>query len=327
MANNFYDSLQSKNLSFGEKESLCNFCFDEARDKYGPFWHFCTPGNLTEILNVTDDDYRFSVSNMAISAFESGIVVVTDAHMENHFHGLLGGKKEKCQFFLESFRFRLNRHLLSSGRKVDLRNFKCDSPILIKELEMMRSEIVYINRNGFVNDPRYVPFSYPWGGGSLYFNLFAQRETGVTFNEISFREKRNMLCRRVFDLPAGYQVKDGMILPSSYVDYRLGQSMFHDSHHYLSCLLKNVESYSNIAARYGDPAVLGREEMYPAVSSHCLRKYNVRQPSQLSRDAKLEVARKMHYELKASNAQIRMILGLSEYEVDSMFPLKALRTK
>lgn len=313
------------NLSYSEKERFCEFQFKDALERYGSFWHVFTPGNLTEIINTTPDDFRFAVSNMAISAHEAGVIVVTDNQMENHLHGLLGGTKEQCVYFVDVYRYREEKYLDSTGRRVDLRYFRCDDPILVTDLEMMRNEIVYINRNGFVSDSRYLPFSYPWGGGNLYFNPFAQCRSGTPFNEIPFDTKRFLIRRRISCFPDNYTFDNGMIQPCSYVDNRLGESFFRDSHHYLNMLTKNVEAYSQDAKRFGDAIVLGREEMYAAVKQLCLRDFNIKQPSMLNPEDKLVVARTMHYDYHASNAQIRMILKMSEYEVDSMFPLKSLK--
>ena len=313
------------NQTFSEKERSCEFLFREAEDKAGGFWHVCTPGNLTEIMNISESDYKFAVSNMAISAYESSVIVITDNQMENHFHGLLGGSRQQCLEFVDRFRYRQTKYFASIGRYVDLRKFRCDDPIPITNLEMIRNEIVYINRNGFVSDTRFLPFSYPWGGGNLYFNPFAQKETGIPFNDIPFKEKRYFCRRRINDLPVNYRVKEGMILPASYVDYKVGESFFRDSHHYLNALTKNVEVYCQEAVRFADSIVLSREEMYPAVKMICERDYNVKQPSLLAPVDKLAVARIMHYDYRASNAQIRMILKMSEYEVNSLFPLKVCK--
>ena len=310
----------AKERSFSEKERICEFTFRDAEQRIGPFWHVCTPGNLTEILNVTEEDYSFAVSNAAISAYESGVVVITDAYMENHIHDILGGSLLNCLSFVDKYRFRLHKHLVSTGRDVNLSKFRCDDPIQITSLEMMRNEIIYVNRNGYVDDPRYLPYSYPWGGGCLYFNPSAQNDKGIPYNELPFVEKRGLCCRRVSLMPNNYQVKGKMILPASYVQYKLGQSMFRDAHHYFQALTRNVEAFCESAKRLGDKNFLGREEMYPAVSSLCLKNYNVKQPSQLPKEEKIAVARTMHYEYHATNAQIRMILGLTDYEVDSLFP-------
>jgi len=307
--------------TYQDSETECRFTFEKAVSREGSFWHICTPGYLTEIINITADDYKFSVTNMAMSAFGADVVIITDAHMENHLHVLGAGTKEQCLQLLDNYRVREKRYLKSIGREVDLSDFRCDEPILITSLEMMRNEIVYINRNGYVGNPLYTPYSYPWGGGNLYFNPIAQRETGVKFNSLTYREKRKVSRQRVEQMPETYMVRDGMILPSGYVHYNLGEAMFRDAHHYFNMLSRNYEAYSEEAKRLGDSIILSSEELYPAVKVICQRKYNVNQPGLLSPVAKIEVARIMHTEYHATNAQIQRILNLAKQYVDQLFPL------
>lgn len=306
--------------TFGELERICEYNFKEAQREYGHFWHVCTPGHLSEILNISEDDFKFAVSNVAISAYESGLVVITDAQMSNHLHAILGGPLEQCFVFIDSFRFRLAKHIQETGRIVDLSRFECKDPIQITDLEMMRKEVAYVNRNGFVADRRYLPFTYPWGSGHLYFNTVASKATGTPYNDAPFKEKRRLCCRRVVEMPENYMISDGMILPSSYADYKLGESFFRDAHHYLNEVTKKVESYSASAQRLGDKTVLGAEEMYYAVKTICEREYNISQPAMIAPSDKITLANTMKFKYHASNAQIRMILKLSEQEVDSLFP-------
>lgn len=275
-----------------------------------------------EMFNISEDDFRFAVSNTAISAFEAGISVITDVQMENHIHVLAGGPREHCFDFIDAYAYRLSKHCSQTGRVVSLKEFRCDDPIEITDLEMMRNEIAYINRNGFVSNPDYLPTSYPWGSGYLYFNPVGMREEGVRFNDIKFKDKRQLTFRKVAEMPDGYQVKDGMILPASYAEIALGESMFRDAHHYLNAITRNFEAFSEEAKRLKDTVILGREEMYHAVRMISNREYNTAQPSLLPIESKIEIARRMHYDYNASNAQIRSILRLPEDIVDSLFPLK-----
>lgn len=313
--------------TFNEKENLCGYLYNEAVRELGPFWHVYTPGKLQEQFNHTVEDYKFSVTNLALSALEAGVIIVTDAHMENHIHSLTGGTEERCRQMMRLYIDRSQRYLNKLGRTIDLSGLSGYKVDLIKDLGMMRNEIAYINRNGYVDDPRYLPFSYPWGGGCLYFNPFAQRITGTPYPELPYKEKRLLTMSRVKDLPDYFKVKNGMILPSSYVNYRLGESMFRDAHHYFSAITTNVEAYSAEAKSLGDTTVLTRDEMYRVAKMISKRDYNVDAPSLLPPRAKIEVARIMHSDYNASNAQIRMILKMDQQDVEVLFPLKALRNK
>ena len=307
-------------MSFFDKEAVCLQNFENSVEDRGPFWHVCTPGKLSEIIFTEPEDYRFAVSNMAISAAETEVRVITDQIMSNHIHGLLQGSLVRCRSFMEVYSYRLGKYLARRGRYVNLKEFRCDSPIPVTDYKMARNEIVYINRNGYVADYRYTPFSYPWGSGSLYFNPYAKAVEGVPYADIPFLEKRSLTFRRVFDMPAGYKVRNGMILPSSYCDYRLGESLFSSAHQYFSMLSKNFESYSEESRRIGDSTPLVDDEVYSVVRMLSVRDYDIRQPSLLPPDAKLEIARKLHFDYRADNEQIRRILRLSPSDLDALFP-------
>ena len=301
-------------------ENKCKRIFEESSESFGPFWHLCTPGNLEEVYCTDEDDFKFAVSNIAISAAESDVTVVTDAQMSNHLHTLLGGAKENCQKFLANYVDREKKYFESIDRQVNLGGLVCPEPILITDIDMMRSEIVYINRNGYVPNPQYTPFSYPWSCGRVYFNDALKLVRGIPYNSLAFREKRKLCRKRVEQMPMSYAVLDGMILQESYSFYQLGEKMFHDAHHYMSELSKNVEAYSEISKRLGDKIFMTDDEMYPAVKMLCIQKYNITQPANLPPNAKLEMARKMHYDYNATNSQIQRILKLPANVVTELFP-------
>ena len=306
--------------SFYSKESLCEFNYQKAVREFGPFWHYCTPGQLNESVNITEEDFRFSVNNLALSAAEADVWIVTDAHMSNHLHALMGGRREQCFLFEEAYLYRLRKRLATQGRRVDLGKYCCPDPIAVTDLDMMRNEIVYINRNGFVADPRYTPFSFPWSGGKVYFNKRDPIEGAVPFNALTYREKRKVSLRSEPVVPDSYLFKDGLILPRSYLKYKLGESLFRNAHHYFSLLSKNVESFSSIAKRLGDWVVVTDEEMYNLLTRIAQRDYKLNQVSLLPPQEKIRLAKMMHFEYNATNSQIQRLLKLDISVVNELFP-------
>ena len=309
---------ESMATSYHEQETLCEHYFWSACKDCGPFWHYCTPGQLNESINIKEDDFKFSVNNLAISAAESGVHVITDAHMTNHIHALLECYKAQCFDFEDRYLYRLKKYLALNGRKVDLSGFRCNDPIPVTDLSMMRNEIVYINRNGYVADSRYTPFSYPWGGGSVYFN--SNNPRGVPFISLSYKEKRAISMRSAIEVPDGYRYSDGLILPSSYLDYRFGESLFRDAHHYFSHLTKKMESFSETAKRLGDKVILTEEEMFNAARMLAESKYGVKQATLLPPSAKIEVAKALRFDYNAGAKQIQRLLKLDLSLVKELFP-------
>lgn len=306
--------------SFFQKESSCELIFKSG----GPYWHLCTPGHLTEIIFRNDDDYKFGVTNTAICASELNVQILTDALMSNHIHTIIEGDKEDCFVLFHRFKKKLKRYFTSKGIVADLSGFECSlHPIL--DLNAMRNEIVYVNRNGYLVNDNFLPFTYPWGGGNLYFNYFAQRRSGIPFNEISYDQKRNLCYGRIPSLPDKYVVEDGMLLAVNYCNYVKGQTFFRDAHHYFSMITKHLESNGEIAKRLGENVFLTDNEMYAIVYQLSLKMFKIKQPSILPAAAKFELARKMSLEYNASNSQIRRILKLDQKIVDELFPLKSKR--
>ena len=308
------------NLSISEKETECEFRIRNACSTYGGLWHYSTPGHLNEAVNITPEDYYFSVNNLAISAAEAGVTVVTDSHMANHLHGLLACRREQCFAMQEGYLYRLGKRLQAQGRSVNLGDFRCDNPIPITDLAMARNELVYINRNRYVVDPRVTPFSDPWSGASVYFNLRPDENGSIAASELTFRAKRELCMRSKPVLPHIYRIRDGRILPSSYLNYRLGESFFRDAHHYFSLLTKNVEAYSEIARRLGDRVVLTDEELYRTVNQFASKNHNVKQASLLPIRIKIELAKQMHFDYNATNSQIQRLLKLDLNIVKELFP-------
>ena len=306
--------------SFSERERLCERHYYEICQRYGQLWHISTPGNLTETLFVEDEDFQFAVSNSAISAAESGLVIFTDQIMGNHIHTLGGGDKSQCAAYLEGFTYRLIKYSIQRERFLKLNQFRCDDPIEITSLDMMRNEITYINRNGYLVNPAHTPFSYPWGSGSVYFNHSLHSDPGIPFEQVPFKIKRSLCRRRVFEMPAGYRYGNGMILPASYALYRDGELMFRDAHQYFYLLTRHYEAYSEEAKRLGDTIILTDEEIYPVAKMLAWRDFKVKQPSLLPANAKIAIARTLHADYNATPNQIRRVLSLPKEIVQQLFP-------
>lgn len=101
------------------------------------------------------------------------------------------------------------------------------------------------------------------------------------------------------------------------------KSMFRNAHHYFSMLCKNVEGYSGVASEIDDEEYLTDGELFLQLSNILRERHQSASLRELSKAQKLDLARTLHYELRSSNSQIRRVLGLTQYEVDSLFPMLA----
>jgi len=287
--------------------------------KKGPFRHLCTPGKLTEIICENEDDYRFCVSMIAIAAVVANVRIITFEIMSNHIHVVLSGTDDDCHRFFDYFKDKLKRYFTKTGRYKNLDGFE-PTLIPVDSLDSLRNEIVYTSRNAYMATGAYTPFSYPWGGGNLFFNTFAEKVPAKKYKTLTYREKRAVCHGAGLELPDNYEVDDkGMLLPRSFCDYKFGESLFHDARHYFNMVSKNFEAYSEVARRLGDSIVLTDDELFAAVVQISKAKYGETRPTMLPVKDKIDVARQIRRDYNASEGQIQRMLRLNRSDVSQLF--------
>ena len=300
-------------MTFFRREDQLEYLFHST----GPFWHLCTPGTNQEILFRQEADYRFGVSSCALS-LDDDVRVLALAVMSNHIHDILAGSEEACLRYFERRQKVLKTYLGSDDRHVDLSGFTCKL-LPIENLKALRTEIVYVNRNGYVACPEHTPYSYPWSSGMYYFNPAALVEN-QRYADLPYRAKRHVTHSRICELPVRYQVKDGGLYIPSFVCIKEGESFYQDAHQYFNLLSRGREAYGEVAKRLGDEVFLTDSELFDAVCSLCRTRFGIAKPSRLAGNDKVRVAVEMKQAWHASNGQIRRILKLDDKVVQELFP-------
>lgn len=309
-----------KRISYIESERMCEATFLSG----GRWWHLYTPGNLTSLVFAGEDDYRFAMNLMArcMAEFPS-LKVVAFEIMSNHIHIVLCGDESIINEFFALYRKRLKRYLTTKAQGKLSQQFQM-SLKPVNDLKALRNVIVYVNRNGYVVSPSHTPFSYPWGTGRYYFNKI---QITKRLSDVSDIGTRRMFRSRNPHLPGNFRVIDGHVSPQEYCAIGIGMAMFRDAHQYFHMISKNIEAYEELAAELDDGEFLTDPELFAQVIKIVKSGYNTSNLKDLSKAQKLDLARKLRCDYRSSNGQIRRVLGLSQYEVDSLFPLSASEDK
>lgn len=307
---------------FGDLERKCEATFANG----GPFWHAYTSGKDTPLLFPDESALSYSMNIIAQAAFmHPDIVIVAFEVMNNHFHFVLSSEKES----INSFWRYIHRRLKRSFPEIACTTLSIKA---IDNLNSLRNNIAYTHRNGYVANPSYTPFNYPWGTGRYYF-----MDCPVCFpiTRLRYDDLRSLLRCRTPHLPDDCQMTSfgmeqsgstppGMyVAPSSYCAIKFGMAMFRNAHHYYSVVSKNVEAYCDVAAGIGDEEFLTDSELFAQLSAILRESYQGASLKVLSKSQKLDLARKLRHTFRSSNSQIRRMLGLTQYEIDSLFPLSA----
>ena len=136
----------------------------------GPYWHIYTPGVETPVLFGVKEDYIFMMNLICQSAVATdGMEIIAFEVMSNHLHIVVSGEESFARMFFAFLDKRLRRCAKSLTCKEIPSSFEARYKE-IDSLQSLRNTIVYVNRNGFVTDRNYTPFTYPWGTGKYYFN-------------------------------------------------------------------------------------------------------------------------------------------------------------
>lgn len=288
---------------------MCKATFQNA----GPFWFASSPGKDTPLMFASYEDFTFVMNVIAqIAYLYPNVRIIAFEVMDNHFHFVLQCESEKMiRDFFDAIKKRLQR-LFPQIRRIELDI----RPII--DLNSIRNRIVYTHRNGYVVNPDCTPFSYRWGTGRYYFNDFPASDILGT---MTVRQKRTLFKGRDPQLPEEWAIVEHHIDPRAYCAVKFGMALFRDAHHYMSLLTKNVEAYSELADELGDVGFLTDPEIFTQMQKIIRDKYGISSSKDLTKDQRLELARTMRYEYRSSNGQIRRTLGLTQYEVDSLFPL------
>lgn len=307
-------TFKAKMSPFYDNESLCQYSFE----RLGPCWHVWTNENF-ETLFRNDEDFKAAMALFAMSCMLfPGLKILTFELMNNHLHIAVAGREEEIRELFECFKRMLRTYFRKEGVLVNLKDFQCNLRLL-ESLSDCRNTIIYINRNGYVARSDHSPITYPWGANSCFFN-------SVSFYVYKTADKR-MKCRDRMALAHTHQVDslknvimvEDVVTPWCFCSIRDAESMFRGPAHYFYSLSKNIEANKQIASEIGENVYYTDDELFGVVTSLASRKYST-QVRFLSRDAKIEMAKTMHYEYNASNKQVARLLKLDVSVVGCLFP-------
>ena len=307
--------------SFIEKESRCKKIFERALRYFGPFYHLHSPEKHPVIFR-DPGDYAYAMTAVAMCVADCpGIRIITFELMSNHVHFVICGRKEDVLAFFELFKKRLRKYFEMRRMAVDLSRFVGDT-VDIFTLDSLRNQIGYTNRNHYVVDDAYTPYSYPFSAGNCYFLPVNQKRADCYFKDLSVREKRSMLHSHQIDYPASYAIIDGYFSPASYCMIRFGENVFRDARHYFFKISRDIEGYKEIAEVLGESIFYTDDELNAVIYKICNKSYNGERATLLPQSDKIDLARKLHFDYNADNAKIARLIKLPISIVDALFPIR-----
>lgn len=292
------------------RERECERCFAAG----GPYY-FISTENLDWLLYTKAEEFVAGTNFLGISAGRSGLRILDEIQMNNHHHVLGEGTYAQVCDFCDLMKTQNGRYQQAIGHP-SLKDwaFWIDET---KDLRSFRNRIGYIDRNAYLARLDSMPSGYPWSSANLFFNgnLWLRKE-GVEYGSLGVRAKKAICHSHDVSLPSNFRVLDGMLLRSSFVDYKKTERLFNSANQYFSSLTKRGEADIEIAAMLGESIQVPSEEVVQIVSGW----FPGQIIWQLEKQVAYEAAKMMKLRLRSSNRQIVQTLNLTPAEVERLFP-------
>lgn len=290
----------------------------------GPFYHLSTKPLENGLIFECDEERRIAMNWIGILSKEFRIEILAFALMSNHFHFIVKGELLDGLAFFKQLKKRLSTYFSRKGRIGVLDSVTVDSETPpISSLKQFRNEIAYVIRNPYVARTDVNPFAWPWCSGYLYFNPFLQQLVSRSVLDLTFREKREITRSADLALDSSLRVREGMIVPESYVNYRLVERLFPNVRQFTWWVLKNVEAQVETSARMGERPNLNDDELFITAQQLSRSEFGRDSVKELTLQQRKELGILLKNKWGASNGQIARIAQLDQRTVDEMFPLAA----
>jgi REP element-mobilizing transposase RayT len=303
-------------LSFSEKERICENTFINNE----PYWHLFTDGTRMQNIFRNEDEFKVGMWSLATSLhLHKDVRLLTFALMSNHIHLILSGRQKDCIEIFNLFSTRIKTIFSKANRAIDWKPFEMNiQPI--ENLQSLRNEIIYVNRNAFVANPTHTPDSYLWGGGCAYFSSWLQHLCTSPLSKLTVNTQRKLLHTRDVAPFSGLLEIGSMPFIPSFCDIKLGESLFRDARSYFNSLTRNAEAFSQIAARIKDSVFLTDDELYVVLNTFIHKEYAIKSTTELTAQQKIDTARHLHFNYNASNQQLRRMLRMDIAILEELFP-------
>lgn len=288
----------------------------------GPYHHLHTKPLENDIIFQDDEERKVAINFIAITAKEVHIDILAFALMSNHFHFIIRGEKVDCLDFFQRLKKRLAYYLARKGRPGVLDSVEPETPA-ITTLTQLRNEIAYVIRNPYVVRVDVNPLTWPWCSGYLSFNPLLSQMHSRPVSELTFREKREITLSRSTDLPSDLRIRDGMIAPESFVNYKLVERLFPNARKYTWWVFKNVEAYVGTAISFGEQPNLSDDELFVVTMRLCEQRFGTKGTANLTEQQKKQLVVLLKNDWYASNGQAARLAQLPLQTVNALFPLTA----
>ena len=223
------------------------------------YYHLCTDGWKDGLLFYDESEYVNAVNIISLLDLLFPIKVHAYEVMRNHLHLLLSGRGIHCVKAFDYMKMRIAKRLREDGHPPLPRNYDFRL-VPVEDETQMRRNLVYIARNAF-EVQEMMPGAYLWGSSMLHYSSLPRLFDAVCAGEYSNRALQRMF-RSELSIPPDRLIHPGlgMALPQGFVDLGVFYKVFPTAKEYSVRLVKDYESYVQLADQIGETITFTDEE-------------------------------------------------------------------
>ena len=255
------------------------------------------------------DDFKAGMNTTAVLAATTSVKILAFVLMSNHVHYVLQNSKEEAEAFIVNFK---KTYSQKYSKKYGATELLRNNPIHLEELtlgdESLEKAIAYVMMNPYQANLVLKSEAYPWGCGSLYFNVVQNKGTNV--GEMSARHLIKCIGSRK-RLPENYVINyDGYVDPASYVQVKFVESLYRTPKrmdYFLKTSSKAQLNYEGVS--FDDQTIIA------GMRSLCYSLFRTGRFSDLSDMQQSKIVDQLSYRFSAQPKQIARVSGLSPEKV------------
>ena len=291
------------------------------------YYHLCADGADARNFVISVEDFKAALNLAGVCSFNSGVIVVCVSIEDSHPHFLLYGTEEKCLHFKRLYEQSYLHHVVASRGSLD--GVELDMVMYeVCDVEYLMNAAAYIVVQPTKDGKRVMPYDYPWGSGSLYFRTGPYVPVWCFDNEgriveplrigdLTSRERRKILYSRM-NVPEGWLVCNGVLLPSNYVDIKRFESIYRTHNCYRTFQSAGKKMDAVVQNRISEIKGVSLEdiEARELCRQKCKEMYGVKDVRVIKSGQRLEVARALRRGYNISYRQLATLVRLPQSEVE-----------
>lgn len=290
------------------------------------YFHLFANGADAQNFIIDLIDYYAAFNLIGVCAANTDVKVLSFAIEDTHPHMLLYGTESECALFMEMYKASIMHHIIQSrGDHDDVRlSFEM---LKVDGDDYLRTVAVYTIIQPTKDGKPYMPYNYPWGTGSMYFNSNGTIPIWLTWpdgkytppfpiGQIPVRNRGTILFSRK-SVPEDWLVCNGLILPSNYVDVKMFEDIFVTANCF-RVFLGGSRKKEEVLINRMSKAVgiqLSDFEADKICSKECLARYGKRTARWLSPEQRLSLACRIRRTQHLSIRQIAKFCRVPEQEI------------